>query len=201
MSIRNGSTSVLRRTLRNTLTGSAKSGEGSDGFNEFDFRRAIARGLIFRATEKLVSSQPWYNGGYRANIVAYSLAVLSEITKRHQEEPRLPANLECAGHQQHLEQSFAIVAKAVNEDIVKPTQASPISLNGVRRMPAGPIQGEIGAIEAELPEEFWDELVSNEDTASDAKSAKKSQKIDNGIDAQRKVIGFRPVTGKSSKRF
>ncbi|MGK6312635.1 AIPR family protein [Neorhizobium sp. DT-125] len=32
----------------------------SDGFNEFYFKRAIARGILFRATEKLVSVQPWY---------------------------------------------------------------------------------------------------------------------------------------------
>ena len=44
-----------------------------DGFNELYFRRAIARGILFRTTERLVSRQSWYNGGYRANIVAYTL--------------------------------------------------------------------------------------------------------------------------------
>jgi hypothetical protein len=52
----------------------------SDGFNELYFRRAIARGILFRATEKLVSAQTWYNGGYRANIVTYTLSMLGEIT-------------------------------------------------------------------------------------------------------------------------
>ena len=33
--------------------------KGPDSFNEFYFRRAVARGIIFRAVEKLVSSQPW----------------------------------------------------------------------------------------------------------------------------------------------
>ena len=47
--------------------------KSSDGFNEFYFKRAVARGIIFRATERIVSAQPWYNGGYRANIVAYTL--------------------------------------------------------------------------------------------------------------------------------
>src|SRR3546814_15628838 len=39
--------------------------KSSDAFNEFYFKRAVARGLIFRATERIVSAQPWYNGGYR----------------------------------------------------------------------------------------------------------------------------------------
>lgn len=60
----------------------SSSPNAPDAFNEFYFRRAIARAIIFRATEKLVSEQPWYNGGYRANIVAYTIAVISEICRR-----------------------------------------------------------------------------------------------------------------------
>ena len=56
--------------------------KSSDAFNEFYFKRVVARGLIFRATERIVSNQSWYNGGYRANIVAYTLALLAEIAKR-----------------------------------------------------------------------------------------------------------------------
>src|SRR3546814_1335368 len=47
--------------------------KSSDGFNEFYFKRIVARALIFRSCEKMVSAQPWYNGGYRANIVTYTL--------------------------------------------------------------------------------------------------------------------------------
>jgi hypothetical protein len=56
--------------------------EDDSCFNEFYFRRAVARALIFRATEKLVSAQPWYDGGYRANIVAYGIALIQELAKR-----------------------------------------------------------------------------------------------------------------------
>lgn len=43
------------------------------------FQNLVAKAILFRTTEKLVSSQPWY-GGYRANIVAYTLALLSHRT-------------------------------------------------------------------------------------------------------------------------
>ena len=37
--------------------------------------KAIPSPYPFRpATERLVSEQPWYQGGYRANIVAYAIA-------------------------------------------------------------------------------------------------------------------------------
>ena len=44
------------------------------------FERAIARAILFRQTEKIVSRQKF--GGYRANIVTYSLAWLSHHTAK-----------------------------------------------------------------------------------------------------------------------
>ncbi len=43
-------------------------------FNELWFKRMIAKAIVFRATEKLVSGAKWYEGGYRANIVTYAIA-------------------------------------------------------------------------------------------------------------------------------
>ena len=45
--------------------------------NEAWYREAIAKAIIFRTTEKLVSGQEWYQGGYRANIVAYAIAKMA----------------------------------------------------------------------------------------------------------------------------
>jgi hypothetical protein len=49
-------------------------GANGTSFNELWFKRMIAKAMIFRATEKMVSSSEWYEGGYRANIVTYSIA-------------------------------------------------------------------------------------------------------------------------------
>lgn len=48
-------------------------------YNEEYFRRIVALAIIFRKTESLVSQQPWYQGGYRANIVTYSIAKLHNL--------------------------------------------------------------------------------------------------------------------------
>lgn len=47
----------------------------SERYDEAYYRQAIARVVIFKAAEKIVSEQDWYNGGYRANIVAYTIAL------------------------------------------------------------------------------------------------------------------------------
>ena len=50
-------------------------------FDEGYFKRVVARAICFKTTEKIVSSQTWYQG-YRANIVAYALSLLSEICRQ-----------------------------------------------------------------------------------------------------------------------
>ena len=48
-------------------------------FNDEYFRRIVGKTILFRQCEKIVSQQDWYQGGYRANIVAYAVAKLSAI--------------------------------------------------------------------------------------------------------------------------
>ncbi len=45
-------------------------------FNERWFHHLVAKGILFSSTEDVVSNADWYTHGYRANIVAYSIARL-----------------------------------------------------------------------------------------------------------------------------
>lgn len=45
------------------------------------YRGAVARMILFRATEGLVSHASWYEGGYRAQIVAYAVARVSMLAR------------------------------------------------------------------------------------------------------------------------
>lgn len=42
--------------------------------DELWYRRLIAKAIIFRRLETEIPKQPWYRGGYRANIVTYAMA-------------------------------------------------------------------------------------------------------------------------------
>jgi hypothetical protein len=58
----------------------AKAWAGNDQeFDESYFRYLVALAIMFRHTEALVSRQAWYQGGYRANVVTYSLAKLQYL--------------------------------------------------------------------------------------------------------------------------
>ena len=41
------------------------------------FKDAVSRVILFRATEKIVSKASWYENAFRAQTVAYSIALLS----------------------------------------------------------------------------------------------------------------------------
>jgi hypothetical protein len=55
-------------------------------FNEYYFKKLIALAILFKTTERIVSSQQWYQEikAYRANIVTYSIAVImDQIHRKH----------------------------------------------------------------------------------------------------------------------
>ncbi|MCB9930031.1 MAG: AIPR family protein [Alphaproteobacteria bacterium] len=53
------------------------------------FRDAVARAIIFRASEKIVSAAHWYEGGYRAQVVAYICARLARLAAEQTNGGRL----------------------------------------------------------------------------------------------------------------
>lgn len=163
--------------------------KSSDGFNELYFRRAIARGILFRATERLVSEQPWYNGGYRANIVAYTLAMLGEVTRLR----RTTANYQKIWTAQAVDdvllRALGTIAAAVNEDIIHPPQGiSNISEWCKKEGCWMRLTEQADDIADQLPKEFWKGLTSTEDNLHEAKTARQNQKIENGIEVQRQVF-------------
>ncbi|MDT8333791.1 AIPR family protein [Roseomonas gilardii] len=161
----------------------------SDIFNEFYYRRAIARGILFRATEKLVSAQPWYNGGYRANIVAYTLSLLGKIAA----DRKLTVDYQRIWNTQAIDEfllmALAIIAKAVSASITRPPSGiSNVSEWCKKEGCWTQISERSTQISHLLDETFWSGLASADTNREEAKAARQTQKIDNGIEAQKRVF-------------
>lgn len=163
--------------------------KSSDGFNETYFKRAIARGIIFRAAQRIVSVQPWYNNGYRANIVAYTLAVLSELTKRQEKSLNFQKIWNEQAISPVLESTIAIVASRVNDDLLRPMPGiSNISEWAKREACWTRMIEKMDEFSALLPDEFEDECLSRDEQLSEKRAARNTQKMDNGIEAQAKAF-------------
>lgn len=160
-----------------------------DQFNEFYFKRAIARAIIFRKTEKLVSAQPWYNGGYRANTVAYTVAMLAKVCSVN----NLAFDFLKVWNSQDISsatiETIRITAKLVYDDIMNPKgNISNISEWCKREACWTHLQTSLKELMDLLPEQFFRELVSTEEEKEEIQSAVKLQKMTSGIEAQAAVF-------------
>lgn len=165
--------------------------KSSDGFNEAYFKRAVARAIIFRATERTVSAQPWYNGGYRANIVAYTLAVLSELTRKRDKSLDFLRIWNAQEISPLLEDILAAVAREVNDELLRPPQGiSNISEWAKRDACWTRMQEQMDRFAGLLPDDFDDELLSHEEHLTEKRAARTTQKLDNGIEAQTRILAI-----------
>lgn len=161
----------------------------SDRFNEFYFRRAIARAIIFRTTERMVSEQPWYNGGYRANIVAYSIAAIGACCQEKTAYIDIERVWTSQSVYTSLHEALVVAAKFVSETILNP----PVGISNVSEWCKKDLCWQrmvekLPALLAGLSNEFEEDLVSAEGQTAIEKDAKRSQKVDDGIIAQQRVF-------------
>jgi hypothetical protein len=160
-----------------------------DGFNEYYFRRLIARAILFRTTEKLVSAQTWYSGGYRANIVAYTFALISNFCI----ERKLMFDFMKIWERQQVDHStqeaLKIAMKMVNDTLMMPrTNVVNISEWCKKDECWTVIKHHCINLEHFLPDEFLASLRRAGEEKDIVKEAKKLQKGDNRINAQVEVV-------------
>lgn len=163
--------------------------KSSEAFSEFYYKRAIARAIIFRKTEKLVSAQPWYNGGYRANVVAYTLALLGFYASQKNMSIDFLRIWNCQSISSELERALEITSELVHSDIIQPQQGISNVTEWCKKEGCWQrLKERVEDLDEALPSVFKDNLVSRDVVKNEKKEARKVQKIDDGIEAQRKVL-------------
>ncbi len=160
-----------------------------DEFNEAWFRQAVAMALTFKRTEKLVSSQPWYQGGYRANIVAYAISKLSHDAEAANKAVDFKNIWRKQSLSEAMEAALVLSAKSVHEVLVNPPEGISNVTEWAKKQACWARTKELVV---EWPSEFIEELVSAEEVREQAKAAKKSQKMLGGIWVQRAVVNAGP---------
>ena len=93
----------------------------SSNFNNLHFfKESIALAIMFNRVGEIVSSQTWYQGAFRANIVTYSIAILHHLI--NVQHPDAAPNLEIIWKLQklpkYLETTFIQLTKLVNDVII-----------------------------------------------------------------------------------
>lgn len=155
-----------------------------EAFNEFYFRRVVARALIFRAAEKLVSAQPWYDGGYRANIVAYSIALLAEIARNRGCVVDFGSTWTAQTTDATLLDALKVTASFANDEIRSPA----LGISNVTEWAKRPacwdrMKLHVATLQEDLPSAFYDLLIPVAQERVEKKAAKKDQVLMDGVAA------------------
>lgn len=148
------------------------------------FKDAIARVILFRTTEKLVSQAPWYENAFRAQTVTYSIALLSHIINKKKlffdftriwDEQRLPIE---------LVELMKVITKAVYEKITNPP---PGAANIAQWCKKEQCWKDVCTIDIDI-KPIKKMFRDREDVKYEKKSEKQLKELDNGIEIQAFVI-------------
>jgi len=169
-------------------TVTAQWNKDRDVFHEEYFRIIVARVVLFRTMEKIVSKQPWYSGGYRANIVTYAIARLSqEIAAAQIGTLDFRSIWQLQRLSDGLCDQLASTAKVVYEVITDPVAGRQNVTQWCKRPECWL---SVKAAAAPLLPDFAAELVLAAEVREYDRLARLQQQMDSGIDTQARVVAL-----------
>ncbi len=153
--------------------------------NELFFKEAVSRVILFRETEKLVSKSSWYDGGFRAQTVTYTIAYLSS----HISKSRHFLNFNLIWNSQALPSALVkileTISEAVYDDITNPGAGAANISQWCKREACWESVKDLN-LNVSIPSSL---LVSREEKKYEIKSEKSEKVIESGIQRQAFVIG------------
>jgi hypothetical protein len=138
--------------------------------DEIYFKRLVAKAILFRSAEKIVQAQQF--GGYRANIVTYTLAYLSHKTAQC-------IDLDAIWKQQNISSAIREAIEIVSQEVHQSITNPPEGRNVTEWCKKEDCWKTIKAFNIELPTAFLNELISVKWTIS--------YQTDKGIDSPASV--------------
>jgi len=183
-------TSVCRGSQKNFANfAQAVGGEWSDTsldlINDGFFRECVAKALLFREMERIVDKQPWYQGGYRAQVVAHSIAKLAWSVHQQGSSIDFEKIWTAQSVSSTVRRALVNAADVVRVIIAKPTRAGQNITEWAKQVECWEQVKEASVL---WPDALATELQSVADTRAQKSAARKDKRIDAGIEIQKKVF-------------
>lgn len=158
-------------------------------FNEFYFRQTISLAILFKHLEKMILKQTWYEQGYRANIVTYTLALLRHLLESKYTGKVLDLNIIWNKQRlpEALEAQLPLIAKHVFKHITN--EKRPI-VNVTEWCKKELCWTNLKILPFQLNQNMDSCIIDRANESELIREGKNNQKIDNGIDAQTIVVSL-----------
>ena len=169
---------------------SDKWDHNDDVYNDKYYKEIVALMILFKHTEQFVAHQEWYEQGYRANIVTYSLALLHRLIKLQFKESDL--DLMIIWNKQAVPAEIDAQLKHITYYVYQRiTDSNRPTVNVTQWCKRDGCWDDVKKnCEIILSQSITGLLISNEDNNREKKTAKKNQAIASDLDVQKAVIEF-----------
>lgn len=162
-------------------------------FNDVYFMHAIAKIIIFKACDNIIFKQSWY-GGYKANIVAYTLSTISYLLEKLNMSIDYSQIWKKQDVEPYFEEELKTVSLFINNYITKtPENFTNISEWCKRDLCWTKLKEILDNTEnLVLSETFLNNMITAEDIKYENNEGKKEQKIDNEMELLKKIFKITP---------
>lgn len=169
-------------------------------FGDKYFQESVALCLLFRYTEKIIPQQPWYQQGYRANIVTYTLALLHELIQA--QFPKRDLDLMGIWTRQAVpaavQSVLAELSGYVYEKLTDPKRGIENVTQWCKREGCW---NSVQCIEYKLPSEIEDCLAGQDTMRTIVKEARADRRIEMDTDVMTKVVEISPDQWRCAMSF
>ncbi|PEQ81384.1 AIPR family protein [Bacillus cereus] len=169
-------------------------------FNDRYFQESVALYILFKHVEKLVTKQPWYESGYRANIVTYSISLFAYLIKTQYDQKNL--DLQLIWNRQEIPEIITEImvkiTKLVLESITDPSRGV---VNVTQWCKQELCWNCIKNLSIKLDPQIENVLVDIRDIKCEEKQARKDQRMVNDIEAQTEVVNKGAIYWKGVQHF
>lgn len=149
------------------------------------FKDAVSRVILFRDIEKLVSNADWYDNGFRAQTVTYTMSYLSYLVERTGQKLNFNKIWEEQESPESLVKIIRIISKAVYDIITNPPAGSANVAQWCKRVSCWDAVKQIKIDNLSIGEDL---LVNKDEERYIKREDKKEKRMDNGIEIQAFVV-------------
>ncbi|KYJ87549.1 AIPR family protein [Sulfurovum riftiae] len=158
-------------------------------FNDLYFMHTVAKIIIFKACDYMVYREPWY-GGYKANIVAYTLSTLSYLLEKEKKSIDFTVIWKRQEIPAYFLRELQHISKFINQYIIDTPENFTNVSEWCKKDSCWTNLKEIldSTEQLTLSEEFLKHMVTLEEVKYEEMEAKKEQQIDNSMELLKKMF-------------
>ena len=159
----------------------------SNQFNDLYFKNFVAVLIMFRYLEKTIPKQSWYESGYRANIIVYSISFLNHLVSKQFPRRVLDRNMIWSKQKlsDEMERQILIIAKHIFDFI---TDESRPVINVTEWCKRELCWDKCKSTHLTLERDIEASLTYIDDVKDEERYEKKDRKVQNGIEYQTEVV-------------